>query len=151
MNDYTSRIPAYVDGGNLVRLGIVYSKETVVKFVEEHHTRVLGLANSERLIKELKIQWERLSLTDRKNASQLEAQLLRLESQYRIDRTALDIHEIAWSELSPTDQIILATYHQKGLTRTEAVAELSIELNCSETTIRRNYNKALKRFGILLG
>jgi len=140
-------VEGYILGG----MNMAYSLDLVKRWIDEHDARVFGLRSSEKVIEELKAQWEVLSNTNKRGAVALAAQLGDKECQHSIDRALVEVFEAAWDELDEREKTLLNIMHRQGLNRTDAVAELCMELNCSETTVRRHYRRTLSKFAMLLG
>jgi len=119
-------------------------------WLEEHDARVSGQQNTEKFIAGLQQQWESSSRHDRKDVIALATQLSAQEEQYKLHNVLISVFDSAWEALTPRERSLLHTMHRQGLSRTSAIRELALELYCSESTVRRHYQKALKRFRMLL-
>jgi len=115
-------------------------------WLDEYATILFRNKNDERIIQELRQQSSETTQHSEQEIASLIAQLSARESRYNLCRIMIEVFAAAWDELSMKEQALLEAIHRRGLTRTEAIAELSIELNCSESTVRRHYRKALQRF-----
>jgi len=130
--------------------GFISWLDVTKRWLEEHDERLVWQRGSEKLISGLQRQWEVASRHDKKEAVALAGRLSEQEGQLNFNRLMISIFEDAWSGLTVKEQRLLGTIHRQGLSRTEAIADLCIDFDCSVSTVRRHYSKALMRFKKLL-
>ena len=120
--------------------------EYTIYWIDEFDTRLFRFNNDELFIRDLKQQLEEESGFSMQEASALTSQLRTKESRHQLERLMIAAFEVAWNKLTTSEQALLYAFHRSNLTKTEAIADLSEELNCSESTVRRHYKKALHKF-----